>query len=112
MIGERFAAPNLGSGRAAMTDQSAAASSTDRVIGPTWSNVGQSGTTPSVGTSPSDGLRPTTPHAAAGIRIEPPVSVPIDAWPMPVATAAAEPPLDPPAERVGSCGLCTGPNAD
>ncbi len=31
----------------------------------------------------SDPLRPTTPHAAAGIRMDPPVSVPIDASPMP-----------------------------
>ena len=57
-------------------------------------------------------MSPTTPHAAAGIRIDPPVSVPIDACPIPVATAAADPPLDPPADRVGSCGLWTGPNAD
>ena len=31
---------------------------------------------------------------------------------MPSATAAADPPLDPPADRVGSCGFFTGPNAE
>ena len=41
------------------------------------------------------------PQLADGIRIDPPVSVPIDASPMPQATAAADPPLDPPADRDG-----------
>jgi hypothetical protein len=35
-----------------------------------------SGTTSSVLISPYVGFNPTTPQAAAGIRIEPPVSVP------------------------------------
>ena len=64
-----------------------------------------SGTTPSVEISPSVGFSPTMPHAAAGMRIEPPVSVPTDPKHMPFASAAAEPPLEPPADRVGSCGL-------
>src|SRR3954449_11339395 len=63
------------------------------------------GTTPRVETVPYVGLRPTTPHRAAGTRIDARVSVPSDARPMPVATAIAEPPLDPPGIRVGSCGL-------
>src|SRR6185295_13954002 len=61
---------------------------------------------------PYDGLRPTTPHAAAGMRIEPPVSLPMDAKAIPDATLTADPPLDPPGERVGSFGCRTGPNAD
>ena len=56
-----------------------AASSTDRQRGPMWSSVLLSGTTPSVGISPRRGFKPTRPHAADGIRIEPPVSEPIDA---------------------------------
>ena len=52
------------------------------------------------------------PQAAAGMRIEPPVSVPMVASAMPAATLAAEPPLDPPGDRVGSCGLRAGPNAE
>src|SRR5262245_51169665 len=80
--------------------------------GPTWSRETDNGTTPRVGISPNVGFNPTTPHADAGIRIDPPVSVPMDAHPMPAATAAPEPPLEPPGDRLGSCGLCTGPNAD
>jgi hypothetical protein len=54
-------------------------------------------------------LRPTIPHSAAGCRIEPPVSVPIAHGAAPDATAAAEPPLDPPGTRERSHGLSTGP---
>ena len=42
------------------------------------------------------GLSPTMPQAAAGMRMEPPVSVPSVAMAMPVATLTADPPLDPP----------------
>ena len=49
------------------------------------------------------------PHAAAGMRIDPPVSVPSVASAMPAATLTADPPLDPPGDRVGSCGLRAGP---
>ena len=52
------------------------------------------------------------PHAAAGILIDPPVSVPSAATAIPAATATAEPPLEPPGDREGSCGLRTGPNAE
>ena len=45
------------------------------------------------------------PQAAAGMRIDPPVSVPTVPSDMPDATAAAEPPLDPPGDRDGSCGI-------
>ena len=46
---------------------------------------------------------------AAGWRIEPPVSVPSASGAMPAATAADEPPLEPPGTRAGSHGLCVGP---
>ena len=52
------------------------------------------------------------PQAAAGMRIEPPVSVPSVASAMPAATLAADPPLDPPGDRVGSSGFLAGPNAE
>src|SRR5262249_3404590 len=71
-----------------------------------------SGTHPSTDTSPNVGFRPTRPQAAAGMRIDPPVSVPIVASPMPAARLAAEPPLDPPGDLVGSCGLRAGPKAE
>ena len=55
------------------------------------------------------GFRPTRPQALAGMRMEPP---PSPAWAMgtrPAATAAAEPPLEPPGDRVGSHGLWVAP---
>jgi len=55
------------------------------------------------------GLSPLVPHIAAGSRIEPPVSEPIAIVTTPAATAAAEPPDDPPGIRVVSKGLSTGP---
>ena len=57
-------------------------------------------------------FQPTTPHAAAGIRMEPPVSVPTLATDIPVRTAIADPPLDPPGDRVGSIGFRAGPQPE
>ena len=48
------------------------------------------------------------PHSAAGWRIEPPVSVPVAAGSRRAATAAADPPDDPPGTRVLSQGFLTG----
>jgi hypothetical protein len=50
-------------------------------------------------------LEPTTPVSAAGTRIDARVSVPRGASPIPVATAIADPPLEQPGMRLGSCGL-------
>ena len=63
-------------------------------------------------TTPYVGFTPTTPHSAAGWRIEPPVSLPKLSAENPAATAAALPPLDPPGTRLGSSGLRVGPNAE
>src|SRR4029078_3762696 len=52
---------------------------------------------------------PTTPQSAAGIRIEPPVSVPSAQSTSPAATAAAEPPEEPPGRRSSARGLTTEP---
>jgi hypothetical protein len=49
------------------------------------------------------------PQQAAGIRMEPLVSVPTASRHTPCATAAALPPLEPPAVRVRSCGARIGP---
>ncbi len=57
------------------------------------------------------GFSPTSPQHDAGMRIEPPPSL---AWAIgtsPAATAAADPPLEPPGVRVRSHGLCVGPQA-
>ena len=51
------------------------------------------------------------PHIDAGNRIEPPMSLPCAIGTIPAATAAAEPPLDPPGERERSHGLCVAPYA-
>ena len=52
------------------------------------------------------------PQSAAGCLIEPPVSEPSAHGAMPAATAAAEPPDEPPGTRSGSHGLCVGPKAE
>ncbi len=44
--------------------------------------------------------------------MEPPVSVPSDQGTCPAATAAAEPPEDPPATRAGSWGFLVTPKAE
>ena len=56
-------------------------------------------------------MTPTTPHSAAGCRIEPPVSVPIAAAHSDAAIAAAEPPDEPPGTCASDHGLRTGLNA-
>ena len=60
----------------------------------------ESGTTPASETSPRVGLIAEVPQHAEGIRSEPAVSVPVAAGVMRAASAAAEPPLDPPGDRV------------
>ena len=92
-----------------IASSSSAASSAERAIGPTWSSVVESGTTPVRGTRPKVGLRPVTPQAAEGIRIDPPVSVPTASGHSPAASAAALPPLEPPATRPGARGFGTVP---
>src|SRR5688572_19735044 len=51
------------------------------------------------------------PQNAAGCRTEPPVSDPRAIGTMPAATAAAEPPEEPPGTRSRSCGFRAGPYA-
>src|SRR6185503_117312 len=56
------------------------------------------------------GLSANTPQHEAGIRIERPPSLACANGTMPAATAAAEPPLEPPVARVGSHGFRVRPN--
>ena len=51
------------------------------------------------------------PHHDAGMRIEPPPSVPSAKVSRPSATAAAQPPEDPPVLRLVSNGLRLGPKS-
>src|SRR5215475_15380611 len=62
------------------------------------------------GIKPKVGLIPKMPVHEAGIRIEPPPSVPMASGPIPAATAALAPPLDPPGVRSRFHGLRVIPN--
>ena len=55
------------------------------------------------------GRKPTTPQKAAGLRKDPPVSLPVHKGSMPVASATAEPPDEPAADFLGSNGLPVAP---
>lgn len=63
------------------------------------------------GTRARVGLKPNTPQQEAGILIDPPPSLACAIGTMPAATAAADPPLDPPGVRVRPQGLHVGPNS-
>src|SRR6185295_10524623 len=56
------------------------------------------------------GLRPKSPQHDAGIRIDPPPSVACAIGTTPAATAAAEPPLEPPELWARFQGFRVGPN--
>ena len=66
------------------------------------SRVLEIGTMPAWLYRPVDGRRPATPHRAAGMRTEPPVSEPSATGAILAPTAAPEPPLLPPGIREGS----------
>ncbi len=56
-----------------------------------------------------EGLNPNTPQQEAGMRMEPPPSLPWAMGRMPAATAAAAPPLEPPGVTPCRHGLWVGP---
>ena len=68
-------------------------------MGPAWSRNHESGAMPARLTTPYVGLKPTQPQKLAGIRMLPPVSVPMVPAASRAAMAAPEPPLDPPGMR-------------
>jgi hypothetical protein len=84
-------------------------SATVRAIGPVTLMVSHASARGWCGTSPGEVRNPTTPQKAAGIRSDPPVSEPCAIGPMPVASATAAPPLDPPQVRSGFQGFRVGP---
>ena len=77
-----------------------ATSATDLAIGPDTDSGDQLLALP--GTRPGDGRRPTTLQNAAGLRSEPPMSLPSAIGTMPHASATAAPPLLPPQVLVTS----------
>ena len=74
-----------GAASPAITASASAQSATLLAIGPIESSVNDSGNAPSVGTRCLLGFQPTMPQSAAGMRVEPPVSVPIAISHMPSA---------------------------
>ncbi len=85
-------------------------SSTVLAIGPGTDRVYQAAVSEWLGTRPGVGRRPTTLQKDAGLRREPPMSVPSASGTMPVASAAAAPPLLPPADLDRSYGFLVAPN--
>ena len=88
-----------------MTSSTSAASATVFVSGPytavSWKSQCASGPR---GTRPYDGFSPKLPVKLAGMRIEPPPSLAVTSGQTQPASAAAEPPLDPPGVRARSHG--------
>src|SRR6478609_10691207 len=87
----------------AMVSSPSAASSTVRPRTPIWSSEDAKATSPYRLTLPYVGFTPTTPQNAAGCLTDPPVSEPRAMGVMPAATAAADPPDEPPATQRTSC---------
>ncbi len=83
-----------------MAPNISAASRTVRVIGPRQETPGKA-LAGHIGMRPSVGFRPTRPDHAAGMRIEPPASVPICNGPNPAAPAAPAPDEEPPGVWAG-----------
>src|SRR6185369_8149442 len=93
----------------AMARRPRAASSTVVPSTPTLSSDDAKATSPKRLTRPYVGFTPTMPQNAAGWRTDPPVSEPSAMETMPDATAAAEPPDEPPGTRSGAMGFFVGP---
>jgi hypothetical protein len=66
---------------------------------------------PGCGMRPWLGFMPTSPEKAAGMRVDPPPSLAVPQGTRPAATAAAEPPDEPPGVRSRAHGLRVTPHA-
>jgi len=101
---QEYSSPGAGP---ATPSRTAAVSRTERVNTNSWFmrlvDVAPMGTRPGVG------LKPITPHQAAGSLIEPRPSLPCAIGTSPAATAAADPPEDPLGDRSGFHGFRVGP---
>ena len=82
-----------------MTASAIAQQATLLARGPIESRVVDSGITPSRGMRLWVGLKPTRPHSAAGMRTEPPVSLPIATIACASPTDTAAPDDEPPGIR-------------
>src|SRR5579884_1333552 len=88
-----------------------ALSDTVRASGPYVLRPNQPSAAGCMETRPRVGFMPTSPQHEAGMRIDPPPSDPVAHGTIPDATAAAEPPEEPPGVRLGSQGLRVTPLA-
>src|SRR5438067_11518748 len=88
-----------------MASSSNALSLTVRASGPKVLRPSQCSPAGCIETRPRVGFIPTKPQQAAGILIEPPPSDPVAHGTAPAATAAADPPDEPPGVRLSSHGL-------
>src|SRR6266853_5865404 len=93
-----------------MASSSNARSSTLRAIGPCTPILRSILAIGVCATRPMLGRIPTTPQKLAGLRSEPPISVPWASHAVPVASATAAPPEEPAADRDRSHGLSVAPN--
>ena len=84
-------------------------SSTVRLRQPSTASPFQSSRSGAIEILPREGLRPKRPQEAAGMRIDPPPSPAEAIGTSPAATAARDPPLDPPGVRCGFHGLRVTP---
>lgn len=91
-----------------MTLRKSATSATLRAMGPLVDNGDH--VDESDGTRPGVGRKPTTLQKAAGLRSDPPVSLPVAIGDMPQASDTAAPPLLPPQVLPRSYGLWVAPN--
>src|SRR5215470_6550402 len=91
-----------------MTSSRSAASATVLAIGPSVDRPLRSGMIGPPEIRPRLGLIPNRPHTLDGILMDPPPSLPCAAGARPEATAAAAPPLEPPADRLRSHGVRAG----
>ena len=94
-----------------MTDIMSATSRTLRASGPGTLNGSATQAEGNSGIRPGEGRRPTTPTSEAGIRTDPPWSVPSASAHMPAASATADPPLDPPHPSLASRGWTVCPKS-
>src|SRR3984893_16245281 len=92
-----------------IASSSSARSSTLRAIGPWTVRLRSIFAAGLCATRPMLGRMPTTPQKLAGLRSEPPMSVPWVSQAIPVASATAAPPEEPAAERDRSQGFNVAP---
>src|ERR1700712_929611 len=93
-----------------IASSSSARSSTLRAIGPCTVMLRSIWKLGECATRPMLGRMPTTPQKLAGLRNEPPMSVPWASQAVPVASATAAPPEEPAADFEVSQGLRVAPN--